>query len=191
MVGAHQITADSLVGWATEHATAGDLPWLLRSLIRLTVGPQTRIEFSTGSGIFAGDFDGVVDASGLGKVPDGQSVWEVSVRKDVHDKAEEDYRKRTDGTETVDRLQVTYVGVSLRRFTGSKTKQQWIDEKLAEGIWNDVRYYDAEDLSEWLDQHALLGFQLAVKLKRATAIRSLNLQACSRISKKNWWGVSC
>jgi len=174
MQGAPHISADRLSDWACEYATAGDLPWLVRSLVRLTVGPQADVEFSTGKGIYGGDFDGTVASAGRGKVPDGDSVWEVSTCEDFERKANEDYVKRTANPKGRAQHETTYVGVTLRRFSKCK---EWAEQRRSEGKWADVRFYDAEVLSEWLDQHAVLRFQLATKLRIESGARSL----------PDWW----
>ncbi|MCO5296339.1 MAG: hypothetical protein M9921_05725 [Fimbriimonadaceae bacterium] len=145
----------------------------------MTVGPQAKIEFNTGTGVYSDGFDGVVQASGSSYVPDGDSVWEVSVRKDVQAKANDDFKRRSFEESRLDRSLVTYVGVSLRRFSESSdtAKASWAEDRRSEGIWRDVVFYDLEDISEWLDQHAVLGFQVAIKLKQSSLIRSLG----------DWW----
>lgn len=172
MAGAHLISTDRLADWACEHSAAGDLPWFVRRLARLTTGPEARIEFSTGRGIYGRDFDGIIEAEGIGKIPDGFSVWEVSTQSDYAGKAEDDYRKRTDGKGEINRAETTYVGVSLRHWPG---RHDWVKAKAAEGVWKEVRFYDVDDLSEWLDQHSILGYQFSSKFGLAsTAVRDLD-----------------
>lgn len=176
MSAAHLVTADQLLAWASERASEGELPWFIRNLILLEVGANARIDFDTGRGVGNPGFDGVVDAgTGFARVPSGYSIWEVSTRTDVEKKANEDFRKRSDGETQLDRKEVTYVGVSLRRFTN---RRAWEQERRKESIWKEVRFLDVEDLSLWLDQNSVLAYRMAHKFGLAsTSVRGLT----------EWW----
>ncbi|MBS1720430.1 MAG: hypothetical protein JST35_08295 [Armatimonadetes bacterium] len=120
-------------------------------------------------------FDGTVDTvMGSANVPSGFSIWEVSTRKDVVAKANEDFDKRSNEETELDRKQVSYVGVSLNRFPDRRT---WVEAKQELSIWKDVRFLDLEDLSFWLDQYPILSYRMAPKLGSATSVRGLN----------EWW----
>jgi hypothetical protein len=173
----HHIDADSLNAWAHKYASSGDFPWLIRSLIRSSVGKSATVQFETGKGTYGGDFDGTVsftlsESDPDAYVPAGDSVWEASTREDVKDKANEDFKKRSYGEAGIDRKNVTYVAATLRRFDNA-AKTRWIADKRKLDIWRDVRFLAAEDLSEWLDQHVVVKHQLAPKLEIPSLVLSL------------------
>jgi hypothetical protein len=82
-------------------------------------------------------------------VPAGHSCWEVSCRRDVSTKANEDYSKRTSEIESAIRSTRVYVTITARKWS-QKTK--WLAEKKATNEWLDVRAYDADDLEQWIEQ---------------------------------------
>ncbi|MBN9622334.1 MAG: hypothetical protein J0H06_05165, partial [Actinobacteria bacterium] len=97
----------------------------------------------------AGDWDGSV-RSGVATafIPGGLSVWELSVRKDVGIKADEDHEKRTttpDGTPTTE---TTYVAAILRPWT---KREEWAREKSEDSRWAEVRGYGIDDIATWLE----------------------------------------
>ncbi len=168
MSAAHLPSADRLLAWASDRASEGELPWFIRNLILLEVGANARIEFDTGRGVSNSSFDGIVDTGAhSARVPSGFSVWEISTRNNVKAKAEEDFKKRSYGESELNRKEVTYVGVSLRRFPN---RQQWQQQKREEAIWKDVRFLDVEDLSLWLDQHTVLAYRMAYKFGLASTL---------------------
>jgi hypothetical protein len=96
-----------------------------------------------------GGWDGIVDApEGNTFVPDGFSVWELGVNGGVKKKAESDYQKRCTNPLGVVPAETTFVFVTPRRWGG---KDDWVREKNDEGIWAEVRAYDADDLEQWLE----------------------------------------
>jgi tetratricopeptide (TPR) repeat protein len=108
-------------------------------------------EVRTGAGMQYGGWDGYSKAThGSPFIPKGDACWEMSKRRDIAAKAEEDYRARTTGTEPALAAQTTLVLVTLRRWS---KKASWRDEKRRENVWHDVRFYDADDLYLWLQQH--------------------------------------
>ena len=81
-------------------------------------------------------------------VPDGLSAWEVGTGRDPKEKADEDYEKRTGDPAGVDPAAATFVFVTPRRWGG---KDAWATARRSEGVWRDVRAYDADDIEAWLD----------------------------------------
>lgn len=90
-------------------------------------------------------------------IPLGDSHWEIGTGADPRSKATDDYTRRTTTTPEEERLQSTFVFVtplSARRvfpFTGRTGGQlQWIQERVGEQKWKDVRVIDGTGLCEWL-----------------------------------------
>ena len=90
------ITALDLENWAQTKAAESELPRLIARLILATCPDLTAIYMPGGELSTIPGYDGTVDCiTGNAFVPSGESVWEVSVRKDVQTKANEDYTLRT------------------------------------------------------------------------------------------------
>jgi addiction module HigA family antidote len=143
------VDATDLVGWADRREAQGQLPRVVRDLVLATVGRAERVVFSADEGVQLPGWDGIVEASqGNAFVPDGLSAWEVGTDKDVRRKANRDYAKRTKNPLGLDPSETTFVFVTPRYWS---KKREWAAEKQAEGVWREVRVYDAEDLETWLE----------------------------------------
>ncbi|NJO80300.1 MAG: hypothetical protein HC827_18510 [Cyanobacteria bacterium RM1_2_2] len=152
MVPPHWITASDLNEWAIQanRQAQEKLPELLRRLVHDTVQRPRRVDFPSGDSIHMAGWDGVVEVSeGNSIVPDGYSVWEVSVREDRTAKATEDYQKRCTNPLGLNPAETTFVFVTSRRW---RDKDSWAQEKTNEGIWAEVRAYDAVNLEQWLER---------------------------------------
>ncbi|MBW4447252.1 MAG: hypothetical protein KME38_10385 [Spirirestis rafaelensis WJT71-NPBG6] len=149
MVPLKWVDATDLIRWADRLDARARLPQLLRLLIHATVQQPKRVGFPSGESIQMGGWDGIVDApEGNSFVPNGYSVWELGVNKDVKGKADDDYDKRVENPLEVVPAETTFVFVTPRRWAN---KDKWEKHKKSEGIWADVRAYDADDLEQWLE----------------------------------------
>jgi len=142
--------ATDLEIWARRRDAQGQLPQLVRRLIRASVGDATRVHFRAGEGVQLGGWDGIVDFAGQDAfVPNGISAWEMGTNGDIKSKANDDYRTRTSNPLGLDPAQTAFVFVTPRRW---RDKDAWVAEKSKEGIWREVRAYDADDLETWLER---------------------------------------
>jgi len=149
MIPQNWIDATDLNQWANRRDAQARLPQLLRRLIHATVQQPRRVGFPSGESVQMGGWDGIVDApEGNTFVPDGFSVWELGVNGGVKKKADDDYQKRCTNPLGVVPAETTFVFVTPRRWGG---KDDWVREKNDEGIWAEVRAYDADDLEQWLE----------------------------------------
>src|SRR5262249_46669397 len=120
--------------------------------------------FPTGDSAQMPGYDGRLTAKGVDPyVPDGESVWEFGVSRDIVRKANEDYQQRTESPGTVDPRATTFVFVTPRRWD-SRSLEDWRAEKLRAGQWKDVRVIDGVALEEWLSQHPAVASRLAREL---------------------------
>ncbi|HEX8549940.1 MAG TPA: hypothetical protein VF681_00155 [Abditibacteriaceae bacterium] len=143
------INSTDLHLWASRKAAQSKLPQLLRRLVRATVPNIKKSVFPADEGVQLGGYDGIVEVeTGNDLVPDGTSVWELGASLDVKGKADDDYKKRTDAPSGIDPSKSTFVFVTPRRWGG---KEAWIEEKLREEKWLDVRAYDAHDIEAFLE----------------------------------------
>ncbi|MDD5207344.1 MAG: hypothetical protein PHS17_18095, partial [Desulfobacterales bacterium] len=132
-----------------------------------------KLRMPSGDDIWIPGYDGVVTNSETDRfVPLGMSIWEVSTKSDIKGKADKDYEKRrVDKNEDpeksaksnvkIDRSNTTFVFATPLIWT---KKDEWINERKAEGIWSDVRVIDAVDLKEWLEIAHAVNLQFAAEI---------------------------
>lgn len=144
------LNGTDLVLWADRRDAQAMLPQLLKRLAFASLEKIERIYFRSDEGVQLEGYDGIVCvASGNAFVPDGLSVWELSSQKDVKGKADEDYAKRTENPLGINPAGSTFVFITPRRWSN---KEKWAEARKQEGVWKDVRAYDADDLATWLEQ---------------------------------------
>lgn len=144
-------TARDISIWADHRDAQGKLPKLVRKLIQTTVAFNDirRIDFRSDEGVAYGGWDGFVETdSGNAFLPVGVSGWELSTHSDIAVKANKDYKNRTENPCGLRMDETTFIFVTPRRWSG---KLDWASKKRKEGIWKDVRAYDADDLETWLE----------------------------------------
>jgi hypothetical protein len=134
------------------------------------------LRFPSADSVLHPGFDGVCELNERQQltsyVPFGRSVWEISTqRKQVRQKADRDYSKRSLETPPVERERTTFVFVTPRRWS---KKLEWMARHKSERKWADVRVYDADDLVHWIEIFPAVGDWLAVTIgKRPPAVRQL------------------
>ena len=157
------IDTSNLISWAISTSSNGELPGLIKDLIRATATDIESIRFPDGDAVSMSGFDGVLTLSDIENeyVPNGLSVWEMGTEENPGNKAERDYRKRTDNQNINNKKDITFVFVSPRRW-GNKDK--WLEEKREEGVWKDVKGIDGVDLQEWLALAPVIALKFAQNL---------------------------
>jgi hypothetical protein len=139
-----------LEAWAQRMAARHELPEMVRTLVAGSVRDLRRVDFRAGEGAGKRGWDGVVDAvRGNAWVPGGCSAWEMGVNEDVTSKADEDYAARTNDPLGLVPSETVFVFATPRRWS---QRDSWASTKRAEGVWKDVRAYDADSLEQWLDE---------------------------------------
>lgn len=159
------ITAQDLSDWADRTDGAVSLPTLISNLILATHGPAAKLRFPSDEGVRHGGWDGwSLVETGSTYVPQGEAGWEIgSQRSNISQKATEDYRKRTEKPSPIDAATSTYVFVTPRHWP---KKDEWAKARRNEGVWKDVRVYDANDLVHWIEQTPAIGLWLATRLRK-------------------------
>lgn len=168
------VSAEDLVGWANRTDGAVSLSTLLAFLIRATHGTAVRLRFPADEGVRHPGWDGQTDADVASEyVPQGVAGWEISAqRSGVAGKAADDYNKRTDNPAPIDPATATYIFVTLQHWP---QKDEWAKARKAEGPWQNIRVYDADDLVHWIEQTPAVGLWLATRLgKRPPGTRELD-----------------
>jgi len=145
----HLATALDIEQWADSLEARGELPRLVRRLIRQTNDQVTLLDVRAAEATGASGYDGLVEAPrGTPLVPEGKSVWEIGTGNDPAKKANEDYSTRTADPLGVDPGETTFVFVTCRRWDG---KRDWEDAKRNEGKWKNVRAFDVQDIETALE----------------------------------------
>lgn len=155
-----RITASHLVNWANTHNKEAqtELPRWIRKLCYERNATQL-INFPAGDSTFRPGWDGVLHtAKGSAWIPEGLSYWEIGCTQDVSSKADDDFNKRSNSTQTEERAQATFVFVTPRRWLA---KAEWVKEQNAKNLWLSVRVLDADDLEQWLEQTPAVALELA------------------------------
>jgi len=143
------VDALELEGWADRLIAREQLPEIVRLLIVGSAPELRRLDVRTGEGIGLPGWDGLADAvAGNPWVPEGVSAWEMGTDEDITTKANADYSHRTQDPLGLQPAETTFVFVTPRRWSH---RDSWATTKRAEDIWKDVRAYDAESLTQWLD----------------------------------------
>ncbi|HOX41495.1 MAG TPA: hypothetical protein PK263_04840, partial [bacterium] len=108
-----------------------------------------------------GGWDGVLEVAEESEyLPSGKSVWEFGAGKDPKGKADDDYEKRTKNPLSYDPKETTFVFVTPRLW---QKGEEWVKEKMNDGIWKGIKVYNAETLEEWIDEAPSVGAWLATK----------------------------
>ncbi len=142
------VTATDLKLWANQRVAQSEMPRLVRSLILATIHSPERIDFPADESVQSGGWDGILQTVDHNTyVPQGLSGWEFGVTSDVSGKADKDYKKRVENPLGLIPEETTFVFVTPRIWS---KKEEWAEEKNAEGVWKEVRTYDANDLEQWL-----------------------------------------
>lgn len=143
------IDRNELRRWADTRPSQSDFPRLVRRLILETTPGLVELGMPAGDGVAAGDWDGSVRTTeATAWVPDGLSVWELSVNSSPNAKADGDYSKRIgtpDGTPTSN---CTYIEAILRPWTA---RTQWATNKRNDQVWRDVKAFGLDDIETWLE----------------------------------------
>ncbi len=153
------IRALQIERWSEEIGSRHKLPVLMRKLVHAVGEGLERVDFPGLDNAERHGWDGFVEASiATPWIPQGKSGWELSTRRDIGRKAEEDYAARMASVPAEERAGCTFIFVSARNWSG---KDKWVKEKAALGHWREVRAYDASDLEQWAERSATAQIWLA------------------------------
>jgi hypothetical protein len=142
------INAADLDRWSESLESRSTLPRLVRRLL-LANRHVREVQMRAGEGVGVHGWDGIVTGSpGDAHIPEGFSGWELGTSGNPDGKAQSDYRDRKRVVPEAERLTTTFVAVTSRRWD---KRDEWRKRKLKEGVWADVRAYDADTLETWLE----------------------------------------
>jgi hypothetical protein len=143
------VDATDLDGASNRRDMQATLPQVVRRLIHATTDRTGAVKFAAGEGVQNPGFDGFTEfATRTSFVPSGPAAWELGTSGDVENKAQSDYRSRTDNPLGITPRRTTFIFVTTRRWPG---KTAWAARRRADKDWRDVQAYDADDLESWLE----------------------------------------
>ena len=157
------VTALDLDQWSDSLAAQTTLPILVRRLILATTS-VTEISMRAREGALLPGWDGLVQSDTAdAHVPLGTSGWEVGTSKDPRNKAQADIRNRTKNPLGLDPATTTFVAVTSRFW---RDRDDWRDARRKDGPWADIRAYDADDLTTWLERAPSVHYWISEQLGR-------------------------
>ena len=154
------ITSTHLKQWADTKECQSLLPELMRRLICASVKQLNRLSFPSGDAVHMPGWYGVVSCQEpIDLVPEGESLWECGVNKDIQTKANDDITKRAANPLGHIKSDSTFVFVTPREWAGADT---WV---LANQTgWKKLVVYTAVELEAWIEKCPAVGLWLAGKL---------------------------
>jgi len=168
------VEAADLKRWAESSLEVQSVfPELVRRLVYATGKQINHAFFPAGKSVQLPGWDGTLACGEATPfMPAGPSGWEFGSDAKAKGKADQDYKKRTSDPRGLIPGNTTFIFVTPRIWT---KKEEWVAARRAEGIWKDVRAYDARNLEEWLHLapavHAWISRHLG---KRPDGVRDLS-----------------
>ena len=170
------VDRNKLATWADTVMSQTEFPRLVRRLVLETTPGIVQLGMPAGEGVAAGSWDGSVKSTASDAwVPDGLSLWELSVNKSPGTKADEDYGKRHDTPDGSATDHCVYIEAILRPWI---KRHDWASDRFAEGRWNQVRAYGLDDIDTWLEAAPITG---------AWFSEQLGLNPYGLRSAESWW----
>jgi transcriptional regulator with XRE-family HTH domain len=158
------ITETDLAHWADRRDGQAMLPELVRRLILAEGGYFPELRFASGDSVQMHGWDGECRADLASEhIPAGWSGWELGTNQVPKQKADRDYKQRTQDALHLEPANTTFIFVTPRRWA---EKQDWVKKRRAEKHWADVRAYDAIDLVQWIERFPAVGLWLAKLIEK-------------------------
>lgn len=119
----HLADRADIIKWADRIDARSEFPRLVRGLIRANNDQVIVLQMRAAEGVDAPGYDGISDALRASPfVPAGPTVWELGVGGDPADKAQRDYRERTNDPLGVAIADTTFVFVTPREWRGQSDR---------------------------------------------------------------------
>ena len=142
--------ANDIEHWADSIDSRAKLAALLRILVNSSCDGLQKVVFPAHDDSQQPGWDGEIQTTvGNPWVPTGSSGWEFGVNKDIKSKADRDFAKCVKTIPKAERLEMTFIFVTPRRWPGKNT---WRESHTAKMRWKDVWVWDSSDLEQWMEQ---------------------------------------
>ena len=96
--------------------------------------------------------------NGTNFIPKGVSIWQICTARPSDIMLEEQLLKLKDKSRSIDSINLTYVLIIPHLL---KEKAKWL-KKLNTEKWKEIRIYDAQDITQWLDSEFQYGSKLNI-----------------------------
>jgi transcriptional regulator with XRE-family HTH domain len=158
------VTETDLDHWADRRDGQAMLPELIRRLVLAEKGYFPELRFPSGDSVQMHGWDGRCRVEmATDQIPAGWSGWELGTDKGPKKKADKDYKQRSKDPLDLSASETTFVFATPRRWA---QKGEWVKERRADGVWRDVRAYDAVDLVQWIERFPAVGLWLAKLIEK-------------------------
>lgn len=139
-----KITALQIHQWAFNREAQVGLPILIGRLITESLPLEAIESKNVSSDIGRTGFDGkLITRRNHPYIPEGKSVWEMSVEKRITTKANRDFNSRIHQAES----DTVFIFATALNWP---SKDKWLADKQ-NSQWGEVRAYDASDLEQWIE----------------------------------------
>jgi transcriptional regulator with XRE-family HTH domain len=171
------ISAADLAQWAERRGSKSAFPELIFRLILATTQNRfLRLRFPADESIQLPGWDGICEQAGVENfhfLPRGSSGWELTTQRlGIREKANAEYRKRTEDPLELARDQSTFVFASLRSWPEG---ERWAKSKREEKAWANVSAIDGDEIVHWIELFPSVGLWLASQLgKLPPGIQPIN-----------------
>ncbi|GIB10441.1 hypothetical protein VCSRO42_3365 [Vibrio cholerae] len=165
----HIVQAGDLDRFAPTRESQSVIPELIYWLVKQSCSNLVLCRIPYGDAVNQPGWDGMVetDEGFLEFVPRGKSFWEIGTNANPRAKATDDFKKRTDEIDDVERASSSFVFVTPRS-SGSggwsePEQTQWLERRKDTG-WKLIRIIDGVKLADWLREYPAIGKWMAKKL---------------------------
>ena len=164
----HIVKASDFDRYAPTIDSQAVIPELVYLLVKQSCPNLVVCRIPYGDDVNQPGWDGMVETNEafLEFVPSGKSFWEIGTGADPQSKATDDFGKRTEEINDVERADSSFVFVTPRssRSGGWNALKQttWINKKNRSG-WKNIRIIDGVKLADWLREFPAIGRWMAKK----------------------------
>ncbi len=148
------ITAAEIDAWTEREPRRAQelLPKLIIKLILSSTNLIDFFNFPSGKSIQYAGYDGILKSlEQTNYIPLGQSVWEFGTDKNIINKFNDDFNKRTNDPLQIFKPDTVFVFVTSRIWYHSVGIAQKIAQSKSNSDWKDVQILDANYLEQWLE----------------------------------------
>lgn len=179
------IMAEDIEAWTERNPRRAQelLPELVGRLILASADSIIDFHFPHGKAIQYAGYDGYLNSSIAGNFfPAGISVWEFGTDKNILNKFNEDYKKRSLNSGEIEKTTTDFYFVSSRIWSHRTNIPERTVSAKKESDWKDVRIFDATSLKLWLEQCPSVS---------AWFSKVINMPITGLISLEDYWKSIC
>ena len=150
------IKASDIDNWTSKEPRRAQelLPKLILKLILATSNNIPDHHFPFEKAVQYAGFDGYLEVSDTSPFcPTGISVWEFGTDENIKSKFNDDFKKRSDNPNGIDKSETTFCFVTSRIWNHREGITEFTKAKQKDSTWKGVRIFDANNLEMWLSEY--------------------------------------